>query len=325
MNFNNPDDDGFSSSPISGSSTGDADEAIEDDEDAESNSNSGSDDDDGTMVSIDGGETTDMSIASIKSASSGSSVRLEEALRLAARQAGTQGIEFDEHADENTVEDEEIVASFAPFKKNLVQTMESQKDQENINPFSAAFKPAASTSDEEHSEEEDMTMEMTHAVGRIIPGQPADDDELSMDVTRAFGGIISNEAQAPKNPSSRRESIPSGHRQSTRRRSSAQRSSLGDETMDLTMAMGRIQQDEDETVSKDDEDMTMDFTSVVGGVLQQGNPLSGSRRRSSVAPSQNARSKGPEKVWTPLPAMIQWILQLPLEESCHQSATLLAD
>ena len=133
MNFNNPDDEGFSSSPFSGDSAGDADEVIDDDS---ANSNSDSGDDDGTMMSLDGGETTNMSMASVNSgASTASSTRLEEALQLAARQAGTQGIEFDEHGGEVAEEEEEVVASFAPWaKKSGIQNLESEQDQENVNP-----------------------------------------------------------------------------------------------------------------------------------------------------------------------------------------------
>lgn len=283
MNFNNPDDEGFSSSPFSGSSAGDPEEAGDDG----SLSNSGSEDEDGTMMSLDGGDTTDMSMASVKSTSSDSSGRLEEALRLAARQAGTQGIEFDEQGDTEVVEEEDVVASFAPWKKPT-QTLESQKDQENVNPFSPAFKAGAPIQDDDESDGDGMTMDMTHAIGGIMPGQHLE-DEMSMDVTRALGGIISNEAAKPA--SSRRRSMPANRRQSTRRRSSGDRSSLDDETMDFTMAVGGIQPAMDETVSKDDEGMTMELTSVVGGVLPQGNSISKNRRRSSMAPNQKLQGK----------------------------------
>jgi kinetochore protein Spc7/SPC105 len=278
MNFNNPDDEGFSSSPFSGSSAGDADEVIEDDS---ANSNSDSGDDDGTMMSLDGGETTNMSMASVNSGSStASNTRLEEALRLAARQAGTQGIEFDEHGGEVAEEEEEVVASFAPWaKKSGIQNLESEQDQENVNPFSPAFKAGAPPEEEE--EDEEMTMDMTHAVGGIIPAQQPVDDEMSMDVTRAFGGIITNETSKP--PATRRKSMASNRRQSTRRRSSGEASTLDDATMDLTMAIGGIQPLQDETVSKDDEDMTMEFTSVVGGVLSQFNQPAKPGRRQSMA------------------------------------------
>jgi kinetochore protein Spc7/SPC105 len=281
MNFNNPDDEGFSSSPFSGDSAGDADEAIEDDS---ANSNSDSGDDDGTMMSLDGGETTNMSMASVNSGSStSSSTRLEEALRLAARQAGTQGIDFDEHGGE-VAEEEEVVASFAPWaKKTGIQNLESEQDQENLNPFSPAFKAGAPPAEED----EEMTMDMTHAVGGILPAQQPEDDEMSMDVTRAFGGIITNETM--KQPS-RRKSMASNRRQSTRRRSSGEASNLDDATMDLTMAIGGIQPSQDETISKDDEDMTMEFTSVVGGVLAQFNQPAKPGRRASMA-KQNKRGR----------------------------------
>lgn len=281
MNFNNPEDEGFSSSPFSGSSAGDADEAIEDDS---ANSNSDSGEDDGTMMSLDGGETTNLSMASANSGSStGSSTRLEEALRLAARQAGTQGIEFDEHGGEVAEEEEEVVASFAPFgKKSGIQNLESEQDQENLNPFSPAFKAGAP----QQEEDEEMTMDMTHAVGGILPTQQPEDDEMSMDVTRAFGGIITNEASKP---TTRRKSMASNRRQSTRRRSSGEASTLDDATMDLTMAIGGIQPPQDETASKDDEDMTMEFTSVVGGVLSQFVQPTKPGRRASMAKQKRNR------------------------------------
>lgn len=285
MNFNNPDDEGFSSSPFSGSSAGDPEEVLEDDG---SLSDSASEDDDGTMMSLDGGETTDMSMASVKSISSDSSGRLEATLRLAAQQAGTQGIEFDERGESDVAEEKDVVASFVPWKKPA-QNLESQQDQENVNPFSPAFKAGASLNNEDESDGDEMTMDTTRAIGGIIPsaGQ-AEEDEMSMDVTRVFGGIISN--QAPKLVNSKRKSLPPNRRQSTRRRSSDAGSSLEDETMDLTMAVGGIHPSREETVSMD-EDMTMEFTSVVGGVLPQSKPLSKGRRRSSMAPPQKVQNK----------------------------------
>ena len=285
MNFNNPDDEGFSSSPFSGSSAGDPEEVVEDDG---SLSNSGSDDDEGTMMSLDGADTTDMSVASVKSASTDSSGRLEEALRLAAQQAGTQGIDFDEHGDPEVAEVEEVVASFAPWKKS-VSNLESQLDQENLNPFSPAFKSGTHISEDQQSNGDQMTMEMTHAVGGITSAQKLDDDELSMDVTRAFGGIISNDA--PKSSATRSKSMPANRRQSTRRRSSDASSALGDETMDLTMAVGGIQPAVLDTNPKDNEDMTMELTSVFGGVLPSANAGTRNRRRSSVATNQKAATK----------------------------------
>jgi kinetochore protein Spc7/SPC105 len=294
MNFNNPDDEGFSSSPFSGDSGSDGAEAVDEQDDDASNSNSDSGDD-GTMMSIDGGETTDMSIASVKSGdSTGSSTRLEEALRQAARQAGTQGIDFDENGDSEMAEEEEVVASFAPWgKASSVQNLESQQDQENVNPFSPAFKAQVPREEDQQSDGDDMTMDMTQAVGGIHSGPKADEDEMSMDVTRAFGGIIPNEAQ--KSTSGRRKSAAPNRRQSTRRRSSGDGSVMEDETMDLTMAIGGIQQSQDETISKDDEDMSMEFTTVLGGVLPQANPSTRARRQ-SVAGNQKSSRRNRESI-----------------------------
>lgn len=292
LNFNNPDDEFFSSSPSEGSSVvEDANENFDEDGSEDSNSDS---DDNGTAMSIDMGEGTDMSMASVKSfASDGSSVRLEKALQLAAQQAGTQGIDFDENGPLGIEEeDEDIVASFAPWsQKPASANLESQTDQENVNPFSPAFAvagarqqnendeddgmtmemtrsvggilqaPGSQLSDDDDDQSMDITMDMTRAVGRIMPAEQSDEDgtmemtkavghifsapvhdsspqesdnEMTMDMTVAIGGIIGQDAP-PKN---RRQSV---RRRSTRRRSSVEDSSLGDETMDFTVAMGGIQ------------------------------------------------------------------------------------
>lgn len=290
LNFNNPDDEVFSSSPSSGSSGAEDDLTNQgfagDDGDGNSDSNSDSDNE-GTAMSLDVGNTTDMSMASVKSDASGtgSSARLEEALQLAARQAGTQGLDFDDHENNGTEQEEEVVASFQPWsKKGGLQTFSPSRDQENLNPFSPAFKAGlqARGGDEEN---EDITMDMTQAVGRIMPAQQSD-DEMTMDMTVAVGGIM--QTQPEPSAGNRRKSVASGRRQSTRRRSSAELSSLGDETMDLTMAIGGIQQgqnrDETRNDVMDDEDMTMEFTSVMGGVLPPGKaaPTRGRRRSSAV-------------------------------------------
>lgn len=55
--------------------------------------------------------------------------------------------------------------------------------------------------------------------------------------------------------------------------------------MDFTMAVGGIQSTDDDTISKDEE-MTMEFTSVVGGVFAQGNSSPASRRKSAIPQSQ---------------------------------------
>jgi kinetochore protein Spc7/SPC105 len=115
-------------------------------------------------------------------------------------------------------------------------------------------------------------------MGGIIAGQEQNDDEMSMDVTHAFGGIISNDIN---NAISRAKSASSGRRQSTRRKSTSEDTSAGDETMDLTMAIGGIRTSQT-TDADGDEDMTMDFTTAVGGVLPQGRQNNRSRRQSTA-------------------------------------------
>jgi kinetochore protein Spc7/SPC105 len=292
LNFNNPDDETFSSSPYSELSVEDgedADEGFITDDNNTSDSNSESDDE-GTAMSLDMGDNTDMSMASVRStaSSTGSSARLEAALQQAARQAGTQGIDFDEHGETENPEEEEIVASFQPWSKKNLQPLSSLHDQENINPFPKALADvAAGLVDDEDDDDEGMTMDMTRAVGQILPAVQESDDEMTMDMTTAIGGIINKPREASSN--TRRKSMPSGRRKSTRRRSSAEGSSFGDETMDLTMAIGGIQQfsanEQSAPDSAEDEDMTMEFTSVIGGVLAAGFPATRAQRRTSTKDS----------------------------------------
>ncbi|PQE13516.1 Spc7 kinetochore protein [Rutstroemia sp. NJR-2017a WRK4] len=278
MNFNNPDDDAFSSSPLSGSSVGDGDEVIEDDFGSNSDSE---DDDDGTNMSIDGAETTSMSMASVQSSpGSDSNTRLEESLRQAQRQAGTRNEDVDENGDTKMSEDGEVIASFAPWAKKPAQ--EAQQDQENLYPALPQAEPDAQ-SESDQGGEMTIDMDMTQAVGGILPSQQREEDELSMDVTRAFGGIIANQTQTTQG---RRKSMPTGLRRSTRRKSSGEDSSMGDETMDLTTAVGGIQPVEGEL--SEDEDMSMEFTSAIGGVLPE-LAAARSKKRLSVAPGSNIR------------------------------------
>jgi len=263
LNFNNPDDEFFSSSPSDGSSVVDEANDNFDDEDA-SDSNNDSDDDDGTAMSIDAGDATDMSMASMKSFSSdGSTVRLEKALQLAAQQAGTQGIGFDEHGPLGIEEkeEEEIIASFAPWsKKAAIPNLESLKDQENLNPFSPSFQ-AASRRQSMAEEDDGMTMEMTRSVGGILQApepEQSDDDvtmEMTMDMTKAVGRII-----------------PTEHADD-------------DGTMEMTRAVGRIlPPQQHNSPQQSDEEMTMDMTMAIGGIIQQEAPAK--NRRKSVQPSR---------------------------------------
>ena len=264
MNFNNPDE--FSSSPYSGASDDTGTQTfVTADEDSDSSSSNDNDlIQDETVTGIDGDDNT---IRSTSGSSTESSGRLEAALQQAANQAGTQGIDYDEHGD-ITMEmaDDEVTAAFKPWMKKgkytpqVMNDPSALQDQENLNPFSPAFKANVSR---RNSEAGDGTMEMTQAVGRILPA--------------------TQEAQTfPKHQN--RKSITGNNRRRSsagRRRSSGGGSALGDETMDLTTAIGGIEESQTSAQGKDksddsgdeDEELTMEFTSVIGGVVQPNSKL----------------------------------------------------
>lgn len=253
LNFNNPDD--FSSSPYSPCSI-DSDDAVQemraDDIDADS---SDSDDkdlvEDETVTGIDSQDVTRQSTDSSNTASSG---RLEEALRQAAQQAGTQGIDYDENGD-ITMEmaDDEVTAAFKPWMRvaegvqSVLGSPNTKQDQENVNPFSPAFLARSRSVDEGDIDE---SMDFTEAAGTIIP--PGQISPVNYDPRGGAG---------------------------SRHGSSWGSSNSGDETMDLTVAMGGINQKSnvahieeevgDSAPSEEDEGLSMEFTAVVGGVLRQ--------------------------------------------------------
>ena len=264
MNFNNPDE--FSSSPYSGASDDTGTQTfVTADEDSDSSSSNDNDlVQDETVTGVDGDDNT---VRSTGSSSTESSGRLEAALQQAAKQAGTQGIDYDEHGD-ITMEmaDDEVTAAFKPWMKKgkyvpqVLGHPSALQDQENLNPFSPAFKANMTR---RAPEEEDGTMEMTQAVGRILPS--------------------TDETQASPKPR-RRKSVTGNKRRSSagRRRSSGDGSAFGDETMDLTTAIGGIKENQTSTQDKDksdqsgddDEELTMEFSSGMGGVVQPRNKLS---------------------------------------------------
>ena len=274
MNFNDPQE--FSSSPCSGGS-------VSDDMTAEAMDSSDSDDkdlveDESTVTGVDNDEITAQSNVSGRSngSSTNSSGRLDEALRQAAKQAGTQGIEYDENGD-ITMEmaDEEVTNAFQPWMKNgkhasqVVGNPSALQDQENINPFSPDFGSHI------------------HANGETNEG-----DE-TMDFTQAAGSILQSSVKTQGSPQKqRRRSSVVGRRQSasSRRRSSGASSIYEDETMNLTTAIGGIQNPGPEVkpqqspshqpeVSEDEnEELSMDLTTILGGVL--GNAES--RRQSAI-------------------------------------------
>ncbi|KAH0537926.1 hypothetical protein FGG08_005408 [Glutinoglossum americanum] len=288
MNFNNPEEEGeFSSSPFSGSSVAGSDDTgnhtfLTANEDNSSASGTESADEGGsTIMSLDEGDTTTHSSISGRSSggsSTGSTRRLEDALRLAAQQAGTQGIEYDENGDLSMeFANEEITAAFQPWVKKFsstakdLQDLTLLQDQESQSPFSSSRRANAAH------------MSTTNPENKLN-----EDEEMSMDITRAVGGILNAQNLRKAAPTTkRRKSVAPTRRRSNvgRRRSSGDSSFMGDETMDFTMAIGGIQGEtqlgEARDTINEDEDMTMELTSVIGSVLPPGSEVV-KRRRSSA-------------------------------------------
>lgn len=270
----------------------------EDDEDGES-----------TAMSLDGGDSTaDVTMRSEDAEStSESSARLEAALTQAARQAGTRGIDYDEHGEMSMeIATEEVTNAFKPWAQQSVgltpmaKNLIALQDQENINPFSPAFRagigPKRPSTMNEVDDEDDMSMDMTRVVGGIMGAAPRSQmarfaDDETMELTQAVGKIYqpaSMRVPQLKSALKRRLSTTedgspmpeqgSPQKQSQiypnkRQRSSADRSSFGDATMDLTTTIGGIEGDEQ-------DDSAMDLTMAVGCIQNRGSPSKTTRRSS---------------------------------------------
>jgi kinetochore protein Spc7/SPC105 len=325
MNFNNPDDI-YSSSPLSG------------DENVESHQEDAQDKHDGSLVSAEPLE---------------SSTGLNTALRQAATHAGTEEVRFSDNED-MTMElvEEDITASFKPWARKTQVTSSQNKDKVDL------FSPAARL-EEQGSEDEDiddMSMDITHAIGRIVPQSQAESpttDDISMDLTMAIGGIktaASKDQGSRKKSPKRRASVleesqgspakrPASRRASLRQRGvSQQNSSNDDQTMDFTVALGGIQtlanpkketsharcnsvetSSGDETMDctvamgsikvssvsntlvphsdpLEDEDMSMEFTKVIGGIRNFNKPLSTPQKTKSSLQQPIVAQVPPEQI-----------------------------
>ncbi|KAL8827071.1 MAG: hypothetical protein Q9191_003412 [Dirinaria sp. TL-2023a] len=262
MNFNNPDD--FSSSPYSGDSAN-SDEAggtfMADQELASS-----SDSDDKDLVedeTITGVDSEDVTSRSNGSFSTGSSGRLEEALRQAARQAGTQGIEFDENGDVTMeMADDEVTTAFRPEVGDDTKVFEvdgkhkEPQRPQNIDQFLLA---SPATINASATGESEQTMEFTRAIGKIL--QP--------------DRIVSESSD----PTSYKGRTTDRHRSNiTRRRSSSSSSDHGGGVMDPAVGgTGPIEKPfkVPQFVGpplNDEEELTMDITTAIGGILSNDHP-----------------------------------------------------
>lgn len=278
----------LSSSPLSGSSaegsedTGVQSVAREDDDDDDDNGSSDSDvgfDAESTAMSMD-----DMTVRSVittrsDNGSTTSTARLNEALRQAAREAGTRGIEYyenDEDGDTSMeIADQEITGAFQPWiKKGQRQSFEwddisALHDQENVDPSKRST-----------------------GGGLPQPNSDNDDEDLSMDQTNAIGRIISNNSGFPQS--------------GVRRKSSGAETNYEEQTMEFTNVVGGIEQPVSPVKSTctginvdEDEGMTMEFTSVVGGVLGKSTTPPGEPKYPTLRQGPDDENNEERKDWMP--------------------------
>lgn len=300
MNFNNPEDE-FSSSPVSGSSLveGSSDMDMEDEEGEDEDGES--DDGESTAMSLDTGDNT---MQSEETESTDSS--LTARLRQAAVMAGTRGIEYDEHGeyqvndeeeDDDDEEDDdengdmtmdmvtqEVTNAFKPWAQQsygpppMAKNIIALQDQENMNPFSPAFRQAYSyrkpqgvpstVGEETEPDSGEVSMDMTCAVGGILQSNQSEaqseedenenenENDMSMDITRAVGGILPPPQLQPQQ--TRIQEVDEDDAEEE-----------NDMSMDMTRAVGGIlpsqEPDEDTRVFGD---QTMDFTQAIGNIMQ---------------------------------------------------------
>ncbi|KAJ5709344.1 hypothetical protein N7493_010678 [Penicillium malachiteum] len=249
----------FSGSSVSGSEDNGAHGSIGDEEGYHSSESDDGFDAESTAMSLD--DVTTRSNATMQSdatSSSSSSAKLNQALRQAAKEAGTQLVD-DENGDISMeIADDEITGAFKPWIKkgqsfDWDDDISERVDRENIDPSR---------------------------------GQPSDvdarsdiydeDEELSMDVTNAIGRILGN-----------------GRRQSTvPRKSLGQETNYDDQTMEMTTMVGGISQGDPailEDDDNDDEEMTMEFTAAVGGLLNRPSfqPVANAEQHASSPPKSD--------------------------------------
>ncbi|KAI5467379.1 hypothetical protein BGZ63DRAFT_371089 [Mariannaea sp. PMI_226] len=284
LNFRDSEDDTIASSVYSDDS--EPADAVEEVNDVEDDEDSNSDSDDGTMMTID--EVTGTTAASDRSIDDEESSSLDEALRLAARRAGTQRLGEDS-GDEDLDDGEEFIPSFGWGG--------SQGNKQDVVPQNQESRPTLSQTEPQQkfgggeTETEmdmDMDMDITRAVGGIIKAAVNHDieqeDDMSMEVTRAIGGIVpqlqlsgqkTEYKTQPEEDEDEDDDAP-----------------MEEATMEFTTAIGGIQrpmleEEEEEEESDSNEDMSMELTTVMGGVLSQ-------KKRKSIAP---ARRRTVNKSW----------------------------
>lgn len=237
-------------------------EIAADEEEEEEDSNS--DSDDGTMMSMETVEVTGTTNASERSVDSDEeSSTIDAVLRMASQRAGAQrgGNDMEEDSDDG----EEVIPSFGWAKKGNQQSSSSIEREAVavVAPQSRSIPGDEGTEmDMDMDADMDMDMDMTRAMGRIIQPSVAlgvdEEQEMSMDVTRAFGGILS-ENRMSNNTADLRSDQPDEE-------------PMDGATMEFTTAIGGIHRSQPEysdELEEENEDMSMELTTILGGVLSK--------------------------------------------------------
>ena len=262
MNFNDP--DALSSSPFSGSSV--ADEEFDPRSEALS------------RVDTSPSPRKDLNIT-VDEKSSPGDVDLDASLEDAAKRAGTSSIGVDENGEISMdIAGDEVTAAFKPWVKQSMGAGSPHPSKttakvfaENINIFSPS--------------------QATHS-GSPTPSQ-ADSEDMSMEMTQAIGGIVQSNAKEPERQGERYPKRK--ERVAQRRRSSGEGSDRGGSTMNLTTAVGGVQEasrlaDLSPATIDGNEELSMEFTSVVGGVKAGNSPA---KRASATAVKKYASNRQP--------------------------------
>ncbi|CAK7208511.1 hypothetical protein SCUCBS95973_000127 [Sporothrix curviconia] len=254
----------------------DGDELEDVDSNSEEDDSEAGDSDDGdgaTMITVDADEMTSASVMSILSSISmpdstsvlESTTDVDEALELATQHAGAQA---DASRRQRPLdEDEEVIPAFVGWGKKASNSAAQpstaqQPEPQGQSPQSTRDEDTAMSMDMDM--DVDMDMDTVRPMGGIIKTgqQGQQEDGMSMDVTRMYGGIILPQPgpDADSSVASSPMIMPDD-------------SDAGDEPMELTMGLGAIRsaREADEGSDGDDglEDMSMEMTAVLGGVLRR--------------------------------------------------------
>ncbi|KAF8253740.1 Spc7-domain-containing protein [Wilcoxina mikolae CBS 423.85] len=358
MNFNNPDDEFMSSSPFS-SPTGDE-AAFVEDEDSHSDSSDSMDEDAGdrTFVSA-AGETTmgDMTLAKMDMDVEDEATRqpifkkpmqwrFEGGLPSSPPVQKSEDVmpateQEDDDEGEQTMDVTKAIGGLLStsnqarpsltFSPKTPQKLDddSEATMDITRPVGGLLRSQPAVPQPQHQDESDDMMDITRPLGGILSAagkekqdiQPTNEGEemdmtMDMDITRPIGGILSNMA------SKLRKSI--GFAMPQRQ----QQPEADEMDMDITRPIGGIVSTKSPSPIPNDasevdlnEDMTMEFTSVLGGIISQAPSRSG-RRRSSLGTGRRGGLLMSGDSWAKDQAEKQSLMDKQLEDGMDMDMTV---